>query len=239
MSFGITVTSSGGETIFDSRNKKYYTLVGKMVTREQPHELGGVLYINPPTIFNPANSIFVVKPPQGLNSGGRLAWIGVMPPHYGNYGNYILRFATTDGTQYNYNYQSVEVYVYTTLPVNESSDFGLEVRDDSGEVTFNTSKNSLTLQITEQINNNGQLLGMVNTRPANGMIISAAFYQIVASGSGYALPEIQVFRTDGSNIYGAVHSSRSSVYTDGGISFWRTSVALVKLPDWDPPIINW
>lgn len=236
MSFGLTVTSSGGETIFDSRNKKYYTLVGKMVSREEPYEYGAILYINPPAIFNPTNSIFVVKPPQGLNSGGSLAWIGVLQPHYGYY---KLRFATTDGTRYSHQYPPVEVYVYSTLPLNKSSDFGLEVKDDSGDVTFNTSKNSLTLQITEQINSSSFLRGVVNTRPANGVIISAAFYQILAQGSGYYIPEIQVFRTDGSNIYGEVHSSRSSVFAGGGISFTRTSVALVKLPDWDPPIINW
>lgn len=240
MSFGISVTSSGGETIFDSRNKKYYTLVGKMISREEIFTDGRVLYINPPTIYNPTNSIFVVKPPQGLNTAGRLAWIGVLPPlktYY--YGDFKLRFATTDGTMGAYDYPNIEVYVYTTLPVNESSDFGLEVRDDSGELSFNTSKNSLTLQITEQVNSPNQLLGMVNTKPANGVIISASFYQIVAPSETYAKPEIQVFRLDGSNIYGAVHSSRESVLTKGGLSFTRTSVALVKLPDWDPPIIDW
>lgn len=240
MSFGITVMSSGGETIFDSRSKKYYTLVGKMISRVELSTNGRVLYINPPTIFNPTNSIFVVKPPQGLNSGGRLAWIGVLPPlktYY--YGDFKLRFATTDGTNYSYNYPNIEVYVYTTLPIGEISDFGIEVRDDSGNVTFNSSKNSLTLQITEQINNPRQLLGQVNTQPANGVIISASFYQILAAGEADARPDIQVFRTDGSNIYGAVHSSRESVHTQGGLSFTRTSVALVKLPDWDPPIINW
>lgn len=240
MSFGISVMSSGGETIFDSRSKKYYTLVGKMVTRWQPYTDGRVLYINPPNIFNPTNSIFVVKPPQGLNTGGYLAWIGVLPPIYGWDPNiYKLRFATTDGTRYSYEFPYIEVYVYTTLPVGEIGDFGIEVRDDSGNVTFNTSKNSLTLQITEQINNPRQLLGQINTQPANGVIISASFYQILAAGVTDARPEIQVFRTDGSNIYGAVHSSRESVHTQGGLSFTRTSVALVKLPDWDPPIINW
>lgn len=235
MSFGISVMSSGGETIFDSRSKKYYTLVGKMVTREEPYTNGAIFSINPPTIFNPTNSIFVVKPPQGLNSGGGTAWVGVLPPNYGH----KLRFAQTDGTQYSWKYPPIEVYVYTTLPIGEIGDFGIEVRDDSGNVTFNTSKNSLTLQITEQINNSRQLLGMVNTKPANGVIISAAFYQIVTPSEGNAIPEIQVFRTDGGNIYGAVHRSRRSVYTKGGLSFTRTSVALVALPDWDPPVINW
>lgn len=239
MSFGISVTSSGGETIFDSRSKKYYTLAGKMVTREEPYEYGGVLYINPPTIFNPTNSIFVVKPPQGLNSGGRTAWVGVLPPYYGYYATYKLRFAPTDGTQYSDNYPPIEVYVYTTLPINTPDSFGIEVSDDSGNVTFNTSKNSLTLQITEQVNNSRELLGRVNTKPANGVIISAAFYQIVAPSEGYGTPELQVFRTDGGNIYGAVHRARRSVYTRGGLSFTRSSVALVALPDWDPPIINW
>ena len=236
MSFGLTVISSGGETIFDSRNKKYYTLVGKMVARDQPYEYGRVQYINPPTIFNPSNSIFVVKPPQGSNAGGRLDWVGVLPP-YGTL--YKLRFAPTDGTVYNNPSPSTEVYVYTTLPIGELGTFGLEVMDDSGKVTFNTSKNSLTLQITEQVNNTKQLLGMVNTRPANGVIISASFYQIVAPGPTTTRATLQVFRTDGSNIYGAVHTTRGYVDTISGLSFTRTSVALVKLPDWDPPIINW
>jgi len=239
LSFGLEVISSGGETIFNSSNKKYYTLVGKMVTRYERYTDGRVLYINPPTIYNPTNSIFVVKPPQGLNTGGRLAWIGVIPPHYGYYSTYKLRFATTDGTGYSYQYPPVEVYVYTTLPVRESSEFGIEVRDDNGELSFNTSKNSLTLQITEQINDHQQLLGMINTQPADGVIISASFYQILAAGETYAKPEIQVFRREGDNIYGAVHTSRESVYTRGGLSFTRTSVALVQLPDWDPPIIDW
>lgn len=234
MSFGISVISSGGETIFDSRSKKYYTLVGKMVAREEPYAYGEILYINPPTIFNPTNSIFVVKPPQGLNSGGNTAWVGVLPADL-----YKLRFAPVDGTPYGWVYPPIEVYVYTTLPINAPDSFGIEVSDDDGKVTFNTSKNSLTLQITEQVNNSKQLLGRINTRPANGVIISAAFYQIVASSGGYASPMLQVFNTDGSNIYGAVHSARRSVYTKGGLSFTRTSIALVALPDWDPPIINW
>lgn len=236
MSFGLTVTSSGGETIFDSRNKKYYTLVGKMVSRDEPYEYGAVQYIDPPTIFNPTNSIFVVKPPQGVNSGGRLAWVGVLPP---GITRYKLRFAPTDGTIYSFNYQKIEVYVYTTLPIGELGDFGIEVRDDNGEVTFNTSKNSLTLQITEQINSPSLLLGGINTKPANGVIISASFYQIVASGQTSTMPDIQVFRTDGSNIYGAMHRSRGYINSYGGLSFTRNSVALVQLPDWDPPIINW
>ena len=131
------------------------------------------------------------------------------------------------------------MYVYTTLPINAPDSFGIEVSNDDGKVTFNTSKNSLTLQITEQVNNSKQLLGRINTKPANGVIISAAFYQIVASSGGYASPTLQVFNTDGANIYGAVHRARASVYTKGGLSFTRTSIALVALPDWDPPIINW
>ena len=234
MSFGITVVSNGGETIFDSRSKKYYTLVGKMVSRVEPYSGGAVVYINPPTIFNPTNSIFVVKPPQGLNSGGRTAWVGVLPAS-----QYKLRFAPTDGTQHSWVYSPIEVYVYTTLPINAPDSFGLEVKDDNGKVTFNTSKNSLTLQITEQVNHSAALGGKINTKPANGVIISAAFYQIVASSAGYAHPMVQVFRTDGSNIYGAVHTSREAVYTLGGLSFSRSTVALVALPDWDPPIINW
>lgn len=239
MSFGITVTSSGGEIIFDSRNKKYYTLVGKMVSRRVPHD-NTVLYINPPTIFNPTNSIFVVKPPQGLNSGGRLAWIGALPPWRGYYsGVFKLRFATVDGTGYSADYPNIDVYVYTTLAIGASSDFGLEVRDGSGNVTFNTTKNSHTLQITEQINSSGPLQGRINTKPADGVIISASFYQVRAAGSGYASPDVQAFRSDGSNIYGAVYSQRMPEAVQGGLSFTRTSVALVRLPDWDPPIINW
>lgn len=234
MSFGLTVANSSGTIIFDSNTKKYYTLAGKMVARDVPYEFGMIVYINPPSIFNPTNSIFVVKPPQGVNSSGRRAWVGVLPAD----AVYKLKFSLTDGTIYTSTYPQLEVYVFTTLPLAQSSEYGVEVRDVSGQLSFNTTRDSHTLQITEQINGD-VLTGKLNSYPANGAIISASFYQAVASGAGYVRPTLAVFRSDDVNIYSEIHSSGRSIYSAGGFSFTKTSLALVKLPSWQPPVISW
>lgn len=241
MSFGLQVFSSEGATIFDTNSKKIYTLVGRLITRYTPYDNGWTVYVKIPPKFNATNSILVLKleqwrsphfgdiwstGPREVRSGGEIIFSWVGRRHY------------TDG-----NYPLLEFYVYSTLPAEQVNDYGMNVYGEDGTLLFNTESSSL--QIVEQVNGGISFPGnRLSTNPildggGIGIIISANPYLAQTPSSGYVGVQLGMYRRDQFGFVEQRVLYGGSAYVGGHVSFQRTSVATVRLPQATPPTIPW
>lgn len=238
MSYGVQVFSSDGATIFDSNSKRFYTLVGRLVTRDTPYDSGWAKHVRIPAKYTPENSILVMKVmPWASPYFGAIWSTGPMEVR-GTLG-LVMRWAGT--MYYTEQFPQNEFYVYTLLPADQVNDYGVNVYGASGELLFNTESSSL--QIVEQINGGvafpNNKLSKVPIVGGVGVIISANPYMAQTNYPGYTSLQLGMYRLDDSGIVEFRTLPAGRVYVNGSVTFQRTSVATVRLPAAAPPIIPW
>lgn len=237
MSFGLQVFGESGANIFDSNSKRYYTLVGKLVSRVDPYD-SWKFYISIPSQFTPDNSIVVLKLED---------WKGIR-------GNWFFSIDSIE-RRVNLNWFGThniadpplprpELYLYSARPVSSGATYGLNVLDSNGSLSFHAGRSSDTLKIIEQVNtkpfgsplNQGSLLG---SGGANGVIVNAAPTQARPGGGGFYNMDYTTFRLDSNGRIRCSTGFGEAYGLPGGFSFNYFSVATVQLPSWSVPIIPW
>ena len=224
MSFGIDVFDANGNTVFSSREKIFYTLKGRMISK--PYGSGayqGFGYINIPSNINQSNSILVVKLKAGDSA------VGVRSNSAG-----VLRFAYPGRA-----YRNVELYVYTREVTEVTSDHGIQVFDRNGGLMF--SSNIETLNIIEQSKVFTFSSGVVTTIPVfgeTGVIVNNARH-FTRRAEGTLWSEYYGLLSMGWD--GLVRSVDTFVgsTSNRGVSLGNVSVTTVKLPQTPPPILYW
>lgn len=237
MTFGLQVFGANGANLFDSRTKRYFTLVGKMVSKRDPYEYQEYR-IKIPSKYTPNNSIVVFK---------LEAWKGIR-------GNWFFSIDGR-GREVKFNWFGTknvadppipypELYLYSSLPVTAGSSYGLNVWDSAGSLSFHAGRSSDTLKIIEQVNTKpygsplteGSLLG---SGGANGVIVNAAPIQASPIGGSMYKMDYTTFRLDNNGRIRCSTGFGEAYGLPGGYSFNYFSVATVKLPTWSVPIIPW
>lgn len=231
MSMGIQCMDESGLVYFDTANKNYYQLIGKLQSRGATIPDHARLTI--PSQYNNNDHLFALNViDQRSRVLGDKWYIGLFSEEGTIIFTHIGRQHVNDPSPA---LPSISVFSKLPPPVNPET-FGVDCYDDNNNHSFSTFSSSSCLQITNFRRSNSPILGLIGQ--GNAVLISALPYSANASSPGYAQIQSSIWRRNGLQVeagYGVIGSRR----VGGGFSFPYFAAATIEIPAISIPNLPW